>query len=155
MIVCHIEQLAQQVATTPAMQRALEFLKSVPAEGLPDGRVDLDGDTVYAIVQSYNSVVPSGPILFEAHRQFLDVQYVQSGEEVIAWAPVDQVQVTQPYGGGIDALLGHVAEDNITRVKLTPGYLAVLWPTDAHAPRVAVAEAVPVKKIVVKVAVGQ
>ena len=155
MIVSHLDQLAQQVAPTPAMQRAIEFLTSVPAEGLHDGRVDLDGDTVYAIVQSYQSVVPSGPILFEAHRQYLDVQYVQSGEEVIAWAPVDQVQVTKPYSEEIDALLGHVADADITRVKLTPGYLAVLWPTDAHAPRVAVAEAVPVKKIVVKVAVGQ
>ena len=155
MIVSHLDHLSEEVISTPALQRAIEFLKSVPAEGLRDGRVDLDGDTVYAIVQSYNSVVPSGPLLFEAHRQYLDVQYVQAGEEVIAWAPLDQVQVTKPYDASTEALLGHVAEAAMTRVKLTAGYLAVLWPTDAHAPRVAVAEATPVKKIVVKVAVGQ
>lgn len=153
MIVTNLENLASQVAPTPAMTQSIAFLKTVVPDQLVDSRIDIDGDQAYAIVQSYHTVVPTAAPLYEAHRQYLDIQYVLSGEEVIGWAPLDQVDITKPYDSAIDALLGHVTDAVATRVKLTPGYLAVLYPTDAHCPRLALNESIPVKKIVVKVAV--
>jgi YhcH/YjgK/YiaL family protein len=115
---------------------------------LTDGRVEIDGDKVYALVQSYETVATDEP-RFEAHRKYLDVQYLASGEEVIGWASIDRLIVGVPYDEAKDASLGRVSPP----VRLSSGQLAVLYPADAHAPKLAAGAPAPVKKIVVKVAV--
>ena len=151
MIVTDIAHLADQVMLTPALQKASAFLQSLPAGPLPDGRIEINGDDAFALVQSYET--HTGAWLFEGHRKYLDIQYVASGEEVIGWAFIDRTTVTVPYDPAKDAWLGTVPADAITPVRLTAGQLAVLYPTDAHAPRHAAGAAVAVQKIVVKVAV--
>lgn len=154
MIVTDIAHLAQQVAPTPAMETAIAWLKTAPLETLPEGRIDLDGDRAYAIVQLYNTLAPGAPVTFEAHRQYLDIQLVVTGQEVIGWAPLEQVNITRPFEDSIDACLGTVPADEATSVKLGAGQLAVLYPSDAHAPRLPLGESSPVRKIVVKVLVS-
>ena len=151
MIVTDIAHLADQVMLTPALQKALAFLQALPAGPLSDGRMEIDGDNVFALVQSYET--QTGVWLFEGHRKYLDIQYVASGEEVIGWAHIDRATVTMPYDPAKDAWLGTVPADEITPVRLAAGQLAVLYPTDAHAPRHAAGAAMAVKKIVVKVVV--
>jgi YhcH/YjgK/YiaL family protein len=118
---------------------------------LPDGRVEIDGEDAFALVQSYET--QTGDWLFEGHRKYLDIQYVASGEEVIGWAHIERATVTMPYDPVKDVWLGTVPAAEITPVRLAAGQLAVLYPTDAHAPRHAAGAAMAVKKIVVKVAV--
>jgi len=151
MIVTDIAHLADQARLTPALQKALAFLQALPAGPLPDGRVEIDGEDAFALVQSYET--QTGAWLFEGHRKYLDIQYVASGEEVIGWAFIDRATVTVPYDPANDAWLGTVPADAITPVRLAAGQLAVLYPADAHAPRHAAGAALAVKKIVVKVAV--
>ena len=151
MIVTDIARLANQAMLTPALQRALAFLQTLPAGPLPDGRIEIDGEDAFALVQSYET--QTGDWLFEGHRKYLDIQYVASGEEVIGWAFIDRATITMPYDPAKDAWLGAVPTDEITPVRLAAGQLAVLYPTDAHAPRHAAGAAMAVKKIVVKVAV--
>ena len=151
MIVTDIAHLADQARLTPALQKALAFLQALPVGPLPDGRIEIDGECAFALVQSYET--QTGDWLFEGHRKYLDIQYVASGEEVIGWAFIDRATVTAPYDPAKDAWLGTVPADEITPVRLAAGQLAVLYPTDAHAPRHAAGAAMAVKKIVVKVAV--
>lgn len=154
MIVTDLENLPRQVGLTPGLAKAINFLRETRGQDLADGRVEVDGDTVFALVQSYATLDPSQPPLFEAHRRYLDVQYIVSGEEVIGWAPLDRLSVTRPYDEASEAVLGTVAADDMTRVLVPAGFLAVLWPSDAHAPKLSARGPRPVKKIVVKVAVG-
>ncbi len=153
MIVTDLDNLPRQVAMTDGMAKAIAFLRAAQGRTLDDGRVDLDGERVFALIQSYATLDPAQTPVFEAHRKYLDVQYIAAGEEVIGWAPLDRVSVTQPYTEAGDALLGTVAEADLTRVLVPAGYLAVLWPPDAHAPKLSAAAPSAVKKIVVKVAV--
>jgi len=97
MIIAKLEHMTEQIAPTPNMQRALDFLQQVRGADLPDGRVEIDGDSVFALVQSYPTVAASDPVLFEAHRKYIDVQYVAAGQEVIAWASTDHLTVTADY----------------------------------------------------------
>jgi len=151
MIVTDVAHLAEQASLTPALRKALAFLANLPGQPLPDGRIVIDGNNAYAIVQSYET--QAGDWLFEGHRKYLDIQYIFSGEEVIGWAHIDRAAVTMPYDPAKDAWLGTVPADEITPVRLSAGQLAVLYPTDAHAPKHAAGVPGPVKKIVVKVAV--
>jgi YhcH/YjgK/YiaL family protein len=152
MIVTDLAHLAEQAALTPALQKALAFLHGLAGQPLPDGRIEIDGSNVYALVQSYETQA-GGDWGFEGHRKYLDIQYVVAGEEVIGWAFLDRATVTMPYDTTKDAWLGTVPTAEITPVRLAAGQLAVFYPTDAHAPKHAAGVPGPVKKIVVKVAV--
>ena len=73
---------------------------------------------------------------------------------MIGWASLDDATATTPYGEtGGDAWLGTVPAERVTNVRLRGGQLAVLYPTDAHAPRRAANGSMPVRKLVVKVAI--
>ena len=153
MIVAKLEHMTGQIAPTPNMERALDFLRQVRGRDLPDGRVEIDGDRVFALVQSYQTVAPGDPVLCEAHRKYVDVQYVAAGREVIGWASADHLTVTEAYDEAKEAWFGAIPVADTTFVRLAAGELAVLCPTDGHAPRLAAGAPAGVKKIVVKVAV--
>ena len=145
-------QMRAQIALTPNMRKALDFLGQVQAADLPDGKVAIDGDKVFAFVQSYETVAPSDPVVFEVHRQYIDVQYMVSGIEVIAWASTEDLPVTAAYEEAKEAWFGAKPSAEVTHLRLTAGQVAVFYPTDGHAPRLAASAPAPVKKIVVKVA---
>jgi len=154
MIVTTLDRIAAQADMTPAMQKALDFLVASQGKELEDGRVEIDGDTVFALVQSYDSK-ESADVFFEGHKRYIDFQYVAAGQEALGWAPVDAATITREYDEGRDMWLGTVPAEVATFVYMPAGQLAVLWPSDAHAPmRAAGGVSSPVKKIVVKVSVG-
>ena len=151
MIVTDLEHASGQIALTPALQKAFDFLRQLHGQTPADGRAEIDGQQVYALFQSYET--RGGEPKFEAHRKYLDIQYVAAGEEVIGWAFIDSMAVDVPYDEAKDVCLGHVSPSEMTPVRLSAGQLAVLYPSDAHAPKLAAGAPVAVKKIVVKVAV--
>ena len=151
MIITDLAHLSQQAELSPALAMALAYLEQVAGQPLPDGRVDIDGADVYALVQSYETL--AGEPRFEVHRRYIDIQYVVSGTEIIGWAPLPAMVVTDGYDPAKDIAFGCVPPDQVTLVRLHVGQLAVLYPSDAHAPKLAAGVPGPVKKIVVKVAV--
>jgi len=112
--------------------------------------VDLDGDQAFAIIQRYETIKTNAP-KFECHRKYLDVQFIAMGEETIGWAPAARMTITETYDAGKDICFGTIGAGTWTPVRLYAGQLAVLWPEDAHAPRLATSAPSPVMKIVVKV----
>ena len=102
-------------------------------------------------MQRYETA-PAAEPRFEAHRAYIDVQYLAAGSEVIGWAPLGAVQVSEPYDGAKDVCFGRAAA--WTPLRLGPGELAVLYPEDAHAPRLAAGGPAPVLKVVIKVSLG-
>ncbi len=153
MIVTDLEHATQQIALTPSLQKAIDFLRQARGRELPDGRVEIDGNTVYALVQSYETA-PVSQARLEAHRKYVDVQYVASGEEVIGWVSTDRLTPAVPYDDAKDVWFGSVPLNEMTPVRLAAGQLAVFYPPDAHAPRLAAGVPACVKKIVVKVKVA-
>ena len=157
MIVTDLAHLHEQVALTPQMAKTIDFLARVAPQAatLPDGRVEIDGDAAYALVQSYTSFPERDVLTLEGHRRYIDVQYVAAGEEIIYWGFIDQIkEITMPFDASQDAWLGTLPIDAAVPLVLPSGFLAVLYPTDAHAPRFAVDAPGAVKKIVCKVAVA-
>lgn len=136
----------------PSLRKACDFLRGRDLDALPDGRVDIDGDRVFALVQRYETVVTEAP-KFEYHRKYIDVQFIVSGEEVIGWASDGTMTVSEAYDEKKDICFGTVKKGTWTPVHLQAGQLMVLWPEDAHAPKLAAGEPLPVMKIVIKVAV--
>jgi YhcH/YjgK/YiaL family protein len=137
---------------TPSLRKAFCFLRARDLLQLPDGRVDIDGDRVFALVQRYETMRTEAP-KYECHRKYIDVQFIVTGEEVIGWAPAERMSVTEAYDADKDVCFGTIAAGTWTPVRLEAGQLMVLWPEDAHSPKGAARGSSRVTKIVVKVAV--
>jgi len=134
------------------LKPAFEFLEANAGKSLPEGRVEIDGDRLFALVQTY----PPKPVAeaeFEAHRRYADVQYIAAGAEMIGWAPTDGLEVTTPYDDAKD--IGFYAQPaRYTPAAVPAGSFAVFYPQDAHMPCCRLDSDEPVHKIVVKVALG-
>ncbi len=97
MIIDTLENSNLYVAMHPRFKSAFEFLKRPGIESLPIGRTTLDGDLLYALTQEYETK-PVHEGKFEAHRRYIDIQFVLAGEEVMGYAPLDQLISAQPLG---------------------------------------------------------
>jgi YhcH/YjgK/YiaL family protein len=152
MIATDLMHIERQVLLTPTLVKAIEFLRRPDLAALSVGRVEIDGDRVFALPQRYETAPAETP-RFEYHRKYIDIQFIVEGEEVIGWAPSGQMKITEPYDREKDVTFGTVPPDAMTPVRLRAGQLAVLYPEDAHAPRLAAGAPAKVCKIVVKVEV--
>lgn len=152
MIASDLKHIDLQLPMTPSLQKAVEFLRLRGIHDLPDGRVEIDGQKVYAIVQRYETTNADSP-KFEYHKKYIDVQFIAAGKEVIGWAPVESMAITEAYDADKDVAFGTAETGKWTPLSLQAGQLAVLYPEDGHAPRLAFGESAAVMKIVVKVAV--
>ena len=152
MIASDLKHVEDQLAMTPCLQKALSFLRWTNVSELAEGKVEIEGERIYALVQCYDTLA-ADKLKLEFHRKFIDVQYIVSGEEVIGWASVERVAITEAYDEEKDIAFGTAPLGEVTPVHLSAGQLVVLYPEDAHAPKLAAGKPSPVKKIVVKVAV--
>ncbi len=134
----------------PRFVRAFEYLRSFKSD-TPDGKYELDGDKVYALVQSYNTSAPVGK-KFESHQKYIDVQFVAKGVELLEHAPIGALKVETPYVAKDDYLL---YDDSAfaTSLRLKDGEFAIFFPNDGHKPCCSVDKPAAVKKVVVKVQV--
>ena len=131
---------------------AFRFLRETKLEELPVGNVPIDGEEVYANVQSYTTM-PSEQCPFESHRAYFDIQYVVEGEECFGYEPLANLTPSTEYDAERD-LLFYEEPSESGAVIMKAGDFAIVPPEDGHAPRRMTAHgACRVKKIVVKVRV--
>lgn len=135
-------------ALHPRLAAAFAFLKRGNAGTLPPGRYDIDGDNVFALVQTYDTRAPE-PRRFEVHRRYVDLQFIVEGCERIGVADVGTLQLIEPYDEQRDAAF---LTGTGTDLALPAGSFMVLFQHDAHQPCLHPADGpAPVRKIVVKV----
>src|SRR3989338_6277150 len=146
MIVTDINHIEHQVSMTAALKKAIEFLRRPDIHNMADGRVDIDGQQVFALVQRYETVKTDAP-KFEYHRKYIDIQFIVAGEEVIGWVPSQRIEVTEAYDEDKDIAFGRAQQGQWTPLLLQAGHAAVLYPEDGHAPKLAAGKPSPVHKI--------
>jgi YhcH/YjgK/YiaL family protein len=128
---------------------AFDFLKSNDLSALEIKRHDLDGDNLFVNVSEYNTKNEQDA-KYEAHKKYIDIQYVAKGSELIAVAPMTSVDsVLQEYDGTKDVEFMRVKQGK--SFPANPGNFFVFFPGDAHMPGLKVDSIAPVRKIVVKV----
>ncbi len=150
MIIDNIKNASSYHGIGTGIQTALEYLAKTDFAETAPGRYDISGDKVYVLVQQYETK-PREKGVWEAHRRYIDVQYVAKGMENMGYAPVDNLTVTQTYSAENDCALFTGKGDFLTA---RAGMFIVFFPTDAHMPCLASEAPMPVRKVVVKVAVA-
>ncbi|MGD0283789.1 MAG: YhcH/YjgK/YiaL family protein [Dissulfurispiraceae bacterium] len=126
----------------------INFIKNFN-ENETDGRHEIKGQEIFAIVQSYITESPANKKI-ESHKKYVDIQYILSGREVIGWVPVAGLSGSTPYSEEKDVIFYQPA-DTITSIVMVPGTFSIFFPQDAHQPGCIFQKVEPVRKIVVKV----
>lgn len=129
----------------------LEFLKKATPE-IENGVHEIS-PRVKAIVSEYKTkeVNEYG---FEAHKKFIDIQFLLKGSEKICCLPLDQLIETKPYSEENDAAF-YTANTKPIEMTLGDGYFAIFFPQDGHMPQLCVNVPADVKKVVVKVRIEE
>jgi YhcH/YjgK/YiaL family protein len=128
------------------VRQALEYLRTHDMSAVPVGRHEIDGDRLVALVQEYTTR-PMDECAWEAHRKYIDVQFVVRGSERMGHAPRSSLVPRQAYDVDRDVSL---FEPGAAFVTIGPGSYAIFGPEDVHAPGGAVTEPEVVRKVVVK-----
>ena len=169
MIHDRLENATMYSGLSERFRKAFDWLSGQGREGLAalaEGRIAIDGEDVYALMQAYETEAREKRS-YETHRRYADIQVVLAGRETIVYrqaAPGTAAPGTAVPGTG-PAPLEATSEYNEAKdmagwrldggidVVLEAGEFAVFFPQDAHAPKVASPTPSPVRKVVVKVRV--
>ena len=147
MIVDVIDRYAHYTMLTANFDKAFEFLRTEDLASLTEGKHQIDGDDLFALVQRYE-VKPADDGLFEVHKKYIDIQYVVSGSELIGYAPKGSQEVIHAYDESADDYALYKGEASF--IKLEAGMFAICFPDDLHMPGIG-EDMSKVQKIVMKV----
>lgn len=131
----------------PLIKKAFAYLKEADLDKLEPGKHVIDGDDLFAIVMEYDTKDVAGGLL-EAHRKYIDVQYMVSGKEMMGVAQLNGQVPEKKYDEKDDYAL---YKDDMSFVKVDSGEFTVFFPNDLHLPCIKVNKAEKVRKVVVKV----
>ena len=147
MIFDHLENCGRYQALNDGFAKAFAFLRRGNIAELPDGRCEIDGESVYAMVLREDGRGRDG-VTLEAHRKYIDIQCLLSGTDEMGWKPTAHCTGD---GQGFDEPndLEFFSDKPDTWVTVPPRTFAIFFPSDAHAPMGGVG---PLHKVVVKVA---
>lgn len=146
MVYAAIHHWKRYAALSPAIEKALVFLAETNLPAMEDGRYEIDGSHIFALISSRTTQPFNGQL--ECHTKYLDLQYAFAGRELVHVAFADGTQPLVEENPQQDFAL---YKDNGLPLLLGNGQFLLLWPEDLHAPLVQVDTPEPVRKVVVKI----
>jgi YhcH/YjgK/YiaL family protein len=128
-----------------------DYLRTTDLASLPDGRYDIRGRDLVAIVQTYQTK-PIDDGRWESHRHHADIQFIIRGRERMGVAPLSpELQLEPPYDAEKDLEFYAAPSSAGQLITVTEGNFAVFLPHDVHMPNLLIDAPAEVKKVVIKV----
>ena len=130
----------------PGFKTLFDYVATHDFNAMPLGRVEIDGDKVYAVnVDTDGTPRENQPL--EMHRRYIDVHIALADGETIGWKPIEDIEVyTQPYQEQGDCALSSDEADVYIPIK--KGQFVIVYPEDPHAPAIGSGK---IRKIIGKV----
>lgn len=152
MIYDKLDNIETYEGILPDILLGLKWLRDVNPD-IANGVYEIN-PRVIAIVSEYTTKEINGNG-YEVHREFIDIQYLIYGEEVVNSLPLEYLNELKAYNKESDAAF--YVETGIKPQELLLGnrYFAILFPQDGHMPQLCVNTPGFVKKVVVKVKIGE
>lgn len=148
MIYDKIDNLETYAKISEDIRLGLEYLRDLKPE-VELGTYVLS-PRVKAIVSEYTTKEVNGKG-YEAHKEYIDIQYLVSGDEKIGFVPLEYLKETKPYNVEKDVAFYESIDVKPQDLMLGNGFFAILYPQDGHMPQLWVDGPEFVKKVVVKV----
>jgi YhcH/YjgK/YiaL family protein len=100
------------------------------------------------MIQTYQTE-PEGQRTFEAHKKYIDIQYILSGRELILYKETSVLKHRKPYDPDRDVIF--LEDVEAKQILLESGDFVIFWPQDAHKPGCMAHIPSEVRKIVAKI----
>lgn len=148
MIIDKLENAHKYTNVHRGFAESFTFLQKALTENLPVGRYEIDGSDVFAFIQEYTSKIDSS---FETHKNYIDIQFILLGIEIIEVADIANMKEAIPYSSEKDVTF-YDDYDKAAIAIIEAGSYGIFFPWDAHKPGLALnGKPDAVKKIVVKI----
>lgn len=148
MIYDKLSNLESYRGLSPRLLAGLKALAETDFSKIEDGHYELEGEDLYMNVMTAElKETNERP---EAHRKYIDIQYVFEGEEDIGVAFLDEMGA--PIEENPEKDIWFFAGETV-KLRLGGDRFIVLFPQDAHAPCISVNHGTKSRKAVVKVLV--
>ena len=149
MVIDTLDNAAKYYSLHKGIKEAFHFLQTTDLVAIQAGK-HVIGDDIFAIVQEYETTDAANEKM-ESHRQYIDVQYMIGGAELVGHAMMKGQPIAKEYDAENDFMLYADAPSFYT--KMETGTFMIFFPTDPHMPCIKTGEPAWVKKVVVKVKV--
>lgn len=131
------------------IQKAIEYLMSHDFMEMEPGTYAVDGQEIYAMVMDITTC-PAEEKRPEIHKEYVDVQFVAKGREMLGFAPdVGDLAIADGKEEKDIYFYDEVGDESF--VIATKGCYNVFFPSDIHRPGCMVGQPGSVRKVVVKV----
>jgi biofilm protein TabA len=148
MILSALSQASRHAALHPLFRQAFNYMRDTNLNALAPGRYPIVCDDLFAIVE-HVSAKSKEMAKLEAHRRYIDIQFVLDGDEQMGWKPLaDCLNPISEYSEEKDIRFFHDAP--ASWITVPPEHFCIFFPEDAHAPLVGSGQ---VRKVIFKVAV--
>ena len=126
--------------------KGFAFLRNTDLDAIPSGKHDIDGDTIFALVQEYQTK-PLAECKLENHKKYIDIQYVIRGEEFMGITTKNNQKILE-----VNEEKDYTFyEGSTSLVRVSKGMFTIFFPDDLHQPCVQTESVSEVKKVVIKV----
>jgi YhcH/YjgK/YiaL family protein len=126
--------------------KGFEFLHNTDLDAIPSGKHDIDGDSIFALVQEYQTK-PLAECKLESHKKYIDIQYVIRGEEFMGVTTKNNQKILE-----VNEEKDYTFyEGSTSLVRVSKGMFTIFFPNDLHQPCVQTEFISEVKKVVIKV----
>lgn len=150
MIVDTIVNARKYYSIHPGLEKVFEYIQAEDLENIVPGKYQLNGSEAKVTVQEYLTK-NAEEVEWESHKFHIDIQYMIRGVERIGFAPLGQMEPIKEYNASSDKLILNGKDSGC--ITLKENLFVVMFPEDAHQPRVAAGEPMEVKKIIIKIMV--
>lgn len=133
-------------------EAAYSFLVENNLTEMKTGRYELTEKGTYATVTDYLTK-DHNSAKYEAHRKYIDIQYVASGEEYVDILPLSSITEFSEYDPERDIVFFNGYEGK--RLHAHNKKIFFFFPENVHKPCLNVGESKKVRKIVVKIPVAE
>ena len=131
------------------LKTALEFLGNNNLKNFQNGKYEIQGEDIYVNIQDYQTK-PQNQGKWEAHRKYIDIQFIIEGSEKIGVGEIQNYTTTEVYDEekDVEFLSTNLQAEFLT---LNKNDFIILYPQDVHMPQICCDKPTYVKKAVLKV----
>lgn len=125
-----------------------EFLKRFDPLTAVKGNYEIQGKEVFAFVTEYDPI-PAEKCQFEAHRKYIDLQYVFSGKEMMGVTKLSGLKIATRYVDDIE-FYEPDSKDAKYSIAASDKYF-IFFPNQAHMPGMECEGSTFARKLVIKI----
>ena len=146
MIIDNLANADKYISLHKDFKLVFDYLKNNNLEQMDCAKnIQLRGEEVFFNLDEYETK----PVQkLEAHKKYIDIQVVITGEEYMGYTNIENTTITEEYDEKRDVMF---LNGNVDKVLATNKNFIIFYPEDAHMPALSVTEPRKVKKAIFKI----